>query len=66
MIANWIRLRASHSVLAPRSSMTTSCCSSVGMMPASAGRSIPGIVRSAILLIAIRAPVLPALTAAPA
>ena len=46
--------------------MTTSCSSSVGIRPASAGRSIPGIVRSASLLIAISAPVLPALTAAPA
>ena len=36
------------------------------MIAASAGRSIPGMVRSAILLIAISAPVLPALTAAPA
>ena len=46
--------------------MITSCSSSVGSKAASAGRSIPGMVRRASLLIAMRAPVFPALTAAPA
>ena len=46
--------------------MTTSVSPSEGISAASAGRSMPGMVRSASLLIAISAPVLPALTAAPA
>src|SRR3546814_5990848 len=66
MTANWIKLLASQSVLAPRSSITTSLSPSVGSSAASAGRSIPGIVRSASFAIAIKAPVLPADTAPPA
>ena len=54
----------SHSVLAPRSSMTRSLSPSVGSKAASAGRSMPGMVRSASLAIAISAPVLPPETAA--
>ena len=46
--------------------MMTSSSPNVGSSAASAGRSSPGMVRSASLLMAIRAPVLPALTAAPA
>src|SRR3546814_2465144 len=66
MTANWTRLVASQSVLAPRSSITTSLSPSDGSSAASAGRSIPGIVRSASFAIAISAPVLPAETAPPA
>src|SRR3569833_2117109 len=47
MTANWTRFCASHSVLAPRSSMTRSVVPSVGKSAARAGRSIPGMVRSA-------------------
>ena len=61
--ANCTRLVASHSVLAPRSSITDSDFS-VGSTAARAGRSMPGMVRSENSDIAIRAPVLPAETAA--
>ena len=63
MTANWTRFSVSHSTLAPRS-RTTESFFSVGSSAASAGRSIPGIVRSVSLAIAISAPVLPALTIA--
>jgi len=46
--------------------MTTSLSPRVGSIAASAGRSTPGIVRSASFAIAMSAPVLPAETAAPA
>ena len=46
--------------------MTTSLAPSVGSGAASAGRSMPGSVRSASFAIAISAPVLPADTAASA
>ena len=46
--------------------MTTSLSPSVGSSAASAGRSMPGMVRSASFDIAISAPVLPDDTAAPA
>ena len=66
MTANWTKFWASHSVFAPRSSITRSVSASVGNSAASAGRSIPGMVRSASLAIAIIAPVLPPETAASA
>ena len=46
--------------------MMASLSPSVGSIAASAGRSTPGMVRSASFAIAISAPVLPADTAAPA
>ena len=65
MTANWNRCSASQSTLAPRSSTTTGRCRA-GMTEAMAGRSIPGRVLSTNFAIAIRAPVLPAETAAAA
>ena len=59
--ANWTRLLALQSTLAPRSSITVSP-RSVGNMPAIAGRSMPGSIRSTNFDTAIRAPVLPAET----
>ena len=66
MTANWTRFWASHSVLAPRSSMTQVVVAERRQQAASAGRSMPGMVRSASLAIAISAPVLPPDTAASA
>jgi hypothetical protein len=61
MIANWSRFSASHSMLAPRSSMTLSP-RRVGKNDAIAGRSMPGSVLNTIFAVAISAPVLPAET----
>ena len=59
--ANCTRFSASHSILAPRSSITLSP-RRVGNSAAIAGRSIPGSVFSTNFAIAISAPVLPAET----
>jgi hypothetical protein len=61
MMANSTRLRASQTTFAPRSSITTSPRAE-GVMAASAGRPISGMVLMTILAIAISAPVLPAET----
>ena len=63
MTANWTRLSASHSLLAPRSRNTASL-RRVGISEAIAGRSMPGRVLSTNLASAMSAPVLPADTAA--
>ena len=63
--ANCTRLAASHSAFAPRSRNTVAL-RRVGISEAIAGRSIPGRVLSTNLESAIRAPVLPADTAAAA
>ena len=59
MTANSTRFLLSHSILAPRSSITLSP-RIVGKNDAIAGRSMPGSVLSTNLAIAIRAPVFPA------
>ena len=59
MTANWARLSASHSRLAPRSSMTLSP-REVGRNEASAGRCAPSSMRMANIEMASSAPVLPA------
>ena len=61
MMANSTKLRSSHWILAPRSSITHSD-SSVGRTVAIAGRVIPGNVLRASFAMAIKAPVLPAET----
>ncbi len=59
MMANSTRLRLSQATLAPRSSITTSPRAD-GLIAASAGRSIPGMVLMTILASASMAPELPA------
>src|SRR5690242_3451098 len=62
MTANWASISGGQSTLAPTSTRTTGMPSMVGKIPASAGRSTPGITPCTILAVAMTAPVLPAET----